>query len=909
MTARLSPLAPAWRRGGWRGGRRRGGRSTEYWTPAALGLRAWYDAELGQPKGVGYVQLDGTSGDYITTPDSASLSFSNDIEVVMRVYCNDWTAAANQTLCGKYVTTSNQRTFRFYVSTAGAVVLTASADGTAVVSNSITPSVALTDATWVWLRLRLDLTNGSNSVATLETAVDNGSNGTEPSSWTANGTQTGTALAGLYDSTAPLEIGTFQNGTSERFAGRVGRCIVRSGFAGTTVADFNADDCYGPGYLNKGALPTAGGSAYVPLRGVSGDYVWTAHKTLGLAADLDVVVRISDWDGIAANAELVSTRSGSSGEITFRKTNATQVGVLHFESGVAQQANITAATSATKWLRLTRDVDGGTGGAPLYTAYYSEQTTFDPNAVVWISGGSLTIGTAAGPTATTNPLAIGGPTAFAATGFHRVIVRSGIGGSVVADFNAAQATVFGQASDGYGNGWLIADPKHLGNWTLGLPKIYDRSGNGLAPATFGAGSNQPTWLPWKGISRVRSDGSIGNYVSAPTSPAYNISGDMEIVVRVTLDAYATSSTSGFLARFDGPSGSIRAYSFRWLVNVGPEFLWNDSGTSTVRSSPPGLPAWSFMVPGATYWLKVEFDADNGSGGCTTRYFVAFDKGIEPTSSEWILVSERPLATTASISSSTFPLVIGSDATALRSVAGGVHCAILRNGIGGPVLAQFDAASCGQSGYTDTLGNVWTVTRATSGRKAVVQSPVAASARSVILHGTDDYITLPLAAIPAMNVADNASVATVMREWATPTSFGIWWSTQLNTNASAGVYVANNGTAYVPYASQRDAGGNVASVGVLASAQPTGSRVVHTLRVAGRGAAASDIYINGVGPQSSAPDTSAVGDASASASAPRIGSTVADGNYVDAEFEAWASVGRVMATTEHGQLAAYYRGGL
>lgn len=158
----------------------------------------------------------------------------------MLVKPSDWSAAANQTLCGKYVTTGNQRSWRMYSSTAGSIVLTASADGTAVTSVSIVPSVALTDNVWTWLRMRLDLTNGSNSVATLETAADAGFNA-EPSSWTANGTNTGTTIASVFDSTSPLEIGAFAAGTSERLTGRVRRFILRSGFAGTVVADFNSE--------------------------------------------------------------------------------------------------------------------------------------------------------------------------------------------------------------------------------------------------------------------------------------------------------------------------------------------------------------------------------------------------------------------------------------------------------------------------------------------------------------------------------------------------------------------------------------------------------------------------------------------------------------------------------------------
>ena len=151
------------------------------WTPQLLpGLRALYDAELGQPKHVGYVQLDGTSGDYIYTPDSAATSFDNDIEVVMRVRVTDWSAAAIQTLVGKYLPTGNQRSWRFYTNTAGNIGLTASADGTSVTTVTVTPTNPLPDDTWIWIRPRLDLTNGANSVGTIDTAADTGSNALVP---------------------------------------------------------------------------------------------------------------------------------------------------------------------------------------------------------------------------------------------------------------------------------------------------------------------------------------------------------------------------------------------------------------------------------------------------------------------------------------------------------------------------------------------------------------------------------------------------------------------------------------------------------------------------------------------------------------------------------------------------------
>lgn len=257
---------------------RRGGGAA--FTPAALNPYAWYDVHLGGsatqitdssanaravaangaataaatwlPYTTPAVYLTGVAGSCISTPDSVALSFSNDIEVVCRIKAVDWSAAANQTIAGKYLTTGNQRSWRFYASTAGAVGLSVSQDGSSTVTTvTVTPSTPLADNAWMWLRLRLDLTNGSNSVGTVDTAADTGSNDDIPTSWTANGTATSTTIAAIFDSTAAVEIGSFSNGATERFNGWIGRMIVKSGFDGTTVADFDATLCGQTGYTGS----------------------------------------------------------------------------------------------------------------------------------------------------------------------------------------------------------------------------------------------------------------------------------------------------------------------------------------------------------------------------------------------------------------------------------------------------------------------------------------------------------------------------------------------------------------------------------------------------------------------------------------------------------------------------------
>lgn len=358
-------------------GRQGSGRGGGAWSPGSLAPYAWYDAHLGGsstqitdssvnaraaatngasaaaatwlPYDGPTVYLPGTASNYISAPDSAALSFSNDIEVVCRIKPVDWSAAANQTIVGKYNTTGNQRSWRFYISTTGQIALTASADGTAVTSCTITPSSALTDNVWVWARMRLDLTNGSNSVGTLETAADTGSNANVPASFTANGSATSTTLAGIFDSTAPLEIGSFGVGASERLNGWIGRVIVRSGFDGTVVADFNADDCAQTGYtatspavtwtVNRATSglksvvqsPPAASTRSMLLFGTN-DYIdvpSAAVPPLGLTDTCTVVVVARLWATPVSFARLWSTEvSGSSGiQISVRTTGQTHIGI------------------------------------------------------------------------------------------------------------------------------------------------------------------------------------------------------------------------------------------------------------------------------------------------------------------------------------------------------------------------------------------------------------------------------------------------------------------------------------------------------------------------------------------------------------------------------------------------------
>jgi len=663
---------------------RRGAYSGSYvpaFSPLQLSsLRAWYDAELGQPRygGAGaYVQLDGTSGDYIYTPDSAATSFSNDIEVVMRVKVTDWTAAGSQTLAGKYVSSGNQRSWRFYVNSSGNIGLSASTNGTAVTTVTVTPTVALPDATWIWLRMRLDLTDGANSVGTLETAADDGTN-VEPGSWTANGTNTSTTIASVFDSTAPTEIGTFAAGTLERLTGQVGRCIVRAGFAGTTVADFNASDCYGDGYSH---------------------------------------------------------------------------------------------------------------------------------------------------------------------------------------------------ADGY-------------RWNLGLPKIYDRGPNGLAPATFGSGSNQPKWLPWEGRSQVYLPGAAGNSVS---TPHVTHTGDFVARVQVRYDA-STASFSQLIG--DRSGGSTAEAQLRYSGSTALLSLqWFESSVQTDVGTAASIHG---LLDGQVAWLGVERINNNG-GVYRVRFYKSLDES--PSLTDWIgwtLISEHNGAVPAAPTATTNIVSLGGPNNPLT---GGVLRAVAFNN--GVQTVDFVAASCGQSGYTDTLGNVWTVNRSTSGRKIVVQSPVANSARSVILHGTDDRAIIPNAAIPPMPAGTPASMLAAGRRWAT-----------VPNDASVAIFDTREADGLYSGVSVRASG---ESVLVLASdgvgAVVTGSAATPYAVTSVNGVVLDSTTIAPVGASIGTGVARTGGDESAAANAALASLPVGAGGFVDGETQGLISLDSAITETEHGLLTAYYRGGL
>lgn len=178
-----------------------------------------------------FLFLDGTSGNYASTPDAASLDIVGDLDLRVRVAMDDWTPAAESTLIAKYTATGNQRSYALAVTATGALILRWSEDGTAQKTATSSAVNTFTDGTTHWVRATIDVDNGgSNAAINFYTSEDG-------STWTALGVQQlNGATTSIFASTAVLELGSQTAGTVNRLAGKIFQAQVLTGIAGTSVA-------------------------------------------------------------------------------------------------------------------------------------------------------------------------------------------------------------------------------------------------------------------------------------------------------------------------------------------------------------------------------------------------------------------------------------------------------------------------------------------------------------------------------------------------------------------------------------------------------------------------------------------------------------------------------------------------
>lgn len=173
--------------------------------------------------------FDGAVGNW-QTPDDPSIDITGDWSATFDISPADWTPAGHNSIWSKYNTGSNQRSYRFRLTNAGAIEVSVSTDGTgATVKNFATDAAGTA--------VLAALPNGARRTIVIDYDADNGAAGTSvrfhvAPGWDGPYTQLGAAVtvAGAtvaHSGTAVGEFGAAVGGTIERFTGRIHQLEIR----------------------------------------------------------------------------------------------------------------------------------------------------------------------------------------------------------------------------------------------------------------------------------------------------------------------------------------------------------------------------------------------------------------------------------------------------------------------------------------------------------------------------------------------------------------------------------------------------------------------------------------------------------------------------------------------------------
>jgi hypothetical protein len=704
--------------------------------------------------GENYLYLPGAYNTYASIPDSAVLDITGDIEIVCRVSTSDWTPASNNgVFVARQTLVDPNRAWQFRHFSTGTLGFSwyPSGSSASAITATSTAAMPVANGSTAWIKVTLDIDNGAGgNTVRFYYAADQV---TEPTSWTQLGADRVTAgVTSLPNVTSPLYMG-WSDGTTY-FEGKLYRVTVRNGIGGTTVVDTDfttgitsgSQTSFIESSINSATVsivrPTTGRKAvavtrpimlfgsndylavpadplgsYVDLSGsateyiytpdsealdilgtegtkflalfksVSGEYASTADAAaLDITGDIDIRVRIALDDWTPTSGAYPLAKRMVTGNQRSWLLEVTSGGLLRWywstdgtsETYKDSTVGLSLTNGQARWIRVVFDVDNGAGGNDIlfYTAADSstEPTSWTQLGTTITTAGTTSIYSSSAPV-TIGAWGDGGATQGK---IYRAIIRDGIVGTTVFDANFASQTI-GTTSFTESTGKTVTV-------TGSAAKIVDDT-------TF-----------------LSLGGSAYFYAYSVDNAELDITSDIEIVARVSLDDWTPSVRQSIVAKYSS-STSNRSYALTVNTTGALLFQWSTTGAaggaSEQASSVPSL------SNGATYWVKVTVDADDGAGNKVITFYYAVDATVEPSS--WTTISTHTTAGTLAMFSGTAALTIGawSDGTP-NNLSGKVYRTIVRNGISGTTVFDADFSRQIQFANTFTEATGKTVTLSSQG---------------------------------------------------------------------------------------------------------------------------------------------------------------------------------------------------
>ena len=673
-------------------------------------------------------------------------------------------------------------------------------------------------------------------------------------------------------------------------SGSSGQAIKNLGWGGAaldaTAGSTTAADSNDPKYLDWDGIN------YVYLPGVGSNIL-----SIPDAAALDIV---GDID-IRAYVDLDNWTTGAFGCLISKDNESSNISYsLNIENGtlrldwsadgttrLLKTATTTVAVGA-KWVRATLDVDNGAAGndVKFYTSNDGTSWTQVGSTVTTAGVTSIYSGTA--------NVAIGafGSNNYRAAGkIYRAQILNGIGGVPVLDVDTSVIATGAATSFTALTGQTVTINRSTSGrkttvvthpvWLFGTDDFMEVNNR---------------WLEHTGSNYLYLPGVQLNNASTPDSAALDITGDIDLRVKVALDDWTPVSEISILGKWE-----VTGFSSSYLLDVATngtlKLIWSTTGSNVISATSTVATG---IADGATKWVRATFDVDNGASGYDAKFFTSDD------GSAWTQLGTTVTGgSTTSIFSGTGKLEIGTYGGGLQPARGKFYRAQVLNGIGGTVA--FDANF--ETGITTNLPTTFTESSANAATVTINYSGTAyrsagVTASTYVFPGATNTFKLSSYSLLDFGATESLTALVIVRQWGTAASSGRY--IQKGEPAVDPRYRIATNAATTGISGLVSDGTNGATT--LTSATITYGSTASLAMVLDRTAITNSVYINAGTPATLS--TSTVGSL-ANINRLRIGATDdrTTGNflYQDFEFVAAAIFRRALTAAEIATLNSYFQG--